>query len=151
MKQLLSLLVVLAMLTVQAIPAISVTSTSVFTVYGVASLKDAKIPAGEGYSVSVQNLTTKTENVFVFPSGALGKYAVAFVDYSGNRAAAEGDILLITLRAPAGKIVGVPVEEIVSQGAVGLKLLRVDINSESVPVRLITWSGIKDRLPPPRR
>ncbi len=85
--------VTLILLTVT--PSVAQETASVFTVYGTAYKTGGMIPVPSDHRVEVENLTTGAILSVFAGEGGPGNYALCFVDYLGNHAAAEGDLITI--------------------------------------------------------
>ncbi len=118
-------------------------STGVFTVYGNAWKGDFATPPPASYSVRVENLTSHATLSDTFLGGEGGFYAVSFVDYTGNRAAALGDLVQVTLRDALGNAEGLPTLAVLPPTALLAHAVRIDVNSAASGAVPVTWAAIK--------
>jgi len=101
--------------------------TSIFTVYGEVFLSDGVTHAPDGNIVTVKNLNTGIFLSTTVGSSEPGKYTVVFTDFTGNRAAAVGDVIQTIVKSPEDELLASPAPHTVVAADITAKRVRVNI------------------------
>jgi len=101
--------------------------TNLFIVFGKVFLSDGVTYAPDGTIVIVENLNTGASISTTVGATEPGKYIVVFIDFEGNRAAAVGDQIKITVKSPEGELLANPNPYTVTAENITARRVRIDI------------------------
>lgn len=123
------------------VPVYSQVSTPVFVVYGNAYDKDG-VPVDDNYYITVTNLNTGAAVQTEVESGSnCGRYSVVFIDFSGNRAAAEGDLLEVEALEIGGTCSFICREHTVTASDVESGEVYLE---EVIETEAVSWGAVKN-------